>query len=345
MGNSDLLTTEYMRDKEHSADLLNYMLYSGNQIIKPDDLQELNPNIVYDCISYNNSDTIYNRIKDVMMKCTIMHDRTANYIIFSIENQTDINLTMPIRNMFSDSLQYMNQLEEFKKIHKGKHDLKKNEFVSGISENDKFLPVITVTVYWGADKWTAPKRLYEMLATSDKNVLKYVNNYDINLIEPASIDDFSKFSTELGAVFDFINKSTDKKLLMSIVKQSSDRFSDMSIKSVRLINQITGTKISLTKNQTPEGGIDVCEALQEIIEDEKKVIREKYEKEISERDNALAEKDNTIAEKDNALAEKDNTIAEKDNALAERDNTIAEKDNTIAEKDAEIAMLKKKLAR
>ena len=180
-----------------------------------------------------------------------------------------------------------------------------------MSQNDRLIPVITLTVYWGSDKWNAAKNLHEMLDLDDEDILKYINNYDINLIEPASIDDFNKFSTELGSVLEFISISKDKKALRSIVNQNDDRFTNLSIESISLINATTGSHIEPEKHTTPEGGVNMCQALQEIIEDE--------------------------------IRERDIIIAEKDNALAEKDNALAEKDNTIAKQNAEIASLKKEL--
>ena len=73
------------------------------------------------------------------------------------------------------------------------------EFLSGFYKTDKILPVVTLTLYFGADEWTAPRDLHSMLSTDGK-ILQYVDNYHLHLIAPLEIadDDFSKFHTELS---------------------------------------------------------------------------------------------------------------------------------------------------
>ena len=50
-----------------------------------------------------------------------------------------------------------------------------------------------------------------MFGEIDPHIRKYVNNYEINLITPEEIKDFSKFSSELGIAMEFIQRSSDKE--------------------------------------------------------------------------------------------------------------------------------------
>ena len=307
MSNIDIITKIYMQDESHFADLLNFKFYKGRPVITPESLQPIDSNLIYKHIRKEDfSDSTIERIKDVIKKCTIMRDDKSYYVIVGIENQTNIDYTMPVRNYLTDAIQYNIQIDELKKKHKQNKDLKSDEYLSGISKNDKLIPVITLTIYWGADKWKAAKDLREMLAIDDENILEYINNYNINLVEPASIYDFNKFSTELGPVLEYISISKNKAALKKMIDEADNRFTNLSIESIELVNATTGSHITPEKYTTSEGGVNMCQALQEIIEDE-----------IREREIALAEKDNALAEKDNALAEKDNALAEKDAEIAD----------------------------
>ena len=78
-------------------------------------------------------------------------------------------------------------------------DLRDAEFLSGFSKEDKIIPVITLTVYFGSDKWDGPRGLKDMFPEDiDEEVLNKVDDYHLHLIIPAEIKDFSKFKTELG---------------------------------------------------------------------------------------------------------------------------------------------------
>ncbi len=122
------------------------------------------------------------------------------YAIIGVENQTDIHYAMPVRCMIYDALNYGKQVREAAKKHKKKKDLiYSEEFLSGFTKEDKLTPVITMTLYWGAEKWKAPRSIYEMFPEIGQDILKYVSDYKLNLIIPEEITDFDKFKTSLGA--------------------------------------------------------------------------------------------------------------------------------------------------
>ena len=70
---TDKLTKEYMKDKAHFADLLNYKLYKGKEVIKPEDLEETDTELLYNHISKRGfPDISIQRTKDVIMKSVII---------------------------------------------------------------------------------------------------------------------------------------------------------------------------------------------------------------------------------------------------------------------------------
>ena len=72
------------------------------------------------------------------------------------------------------------------------------------------------------------------------------------------------FASELGLVFEFIQKSDDKERLRDII-QSQEKYHHLDVTTVDLINTYTATNIS---TKTVEGGkVDMCKAIQEMIED------------------------------------------------------------------------------
>ena len=49
-------------------------------------------------------------------------------------------------------------------------------------DTDKFLPVITLVLYYGEKDWDGPKSLYDMLVIPDR-IKHFVGNYPINIIQ------------------------------------------------------------------------------------------------------------------------------------------------------------------
>lgn len=90
---------------------------------------------------------------------------------------------MPIRVMGYDHYSYNKQYNDRKNYYK-KNDikLKDDEFLSGIRKTDKFLPVITLVLYYGEKDWDGPRSLYDMLVIPDR-IKHFVGNYPINIIQ------------------------------------------------------------------------------------------------------------------------------------------------------------------
>lgn len=128
--------------------------------------------------------------RDVLKLLTAKADDNAAYCILGIENQTDVHYAMPVRNGLYDMIQYSNQVEEARKSHKqaknyGTHE----EFLSGFHKDDYLLPVITLVIYFGADKWDAPRSIHKMMLVRDERILQYAPDYKINLIAPEELSD------------------------------------------------------------------------------------------------------------------------------------------------------------
>lgn len=143
--------------------------------------------------------------------------------------------------------------------------LNSEEFLSGLKKEDKLMPVITLVVYFGDRDWDGAKSIHEMLSVDNVELLSYVPDYKINLIEPAKISDenFDKFKTDLGAVMQFIKHQSDKD--GSWIKGNS-RFNHVEKEAVELINIITGAKFA---GDDKEEVVDMCRAWENSMKDAK----------------------------------------------------------------------------
>ena len=172
---------------------------------------------------------------------------------------------MPVRNMLYDSLNYSGQVNRIEKDHKKKKDkLNSVEYLSGITKSDKITPVITLVLYWGNEAWDGPKSLYEMFKETGLDILRYVNDYHINLIEPKDIKDFSKFRTELGKVLEFINASDSLEKMKEILANNHEYYLYMDIESARMIETFGKTKIDMDMYEKEEE-INMCKAIDDMI--------------------------------------------------------------------------------
>ena len=196
-----------------------------------------------------------------------MTDDKAAYVVFGAELQSQIHDAMPVRNMLYDAIQYSDQVHEICKAHKKNNDKSdtSGEFLSQFHKGDKLIPVITLVIYLGPDEWDAPMSVHEMLEVKDQRILKYVQDYRLNVIAPASIpdEDFEKFHTELKQALKYVKYSSNKELLKKMV-ENDESFKHLSWETANMINQVTGSKMKLRRSK---GEVNVCKAIEDIKAD------------------------------------------------------------------------------
>ena len=170
----------YWRQNETFADLFNAYLYNGEQVIKSEELEELDTD-ASDVVEIGEVKESIRGARDVIKIAKKYNG--VEYVLLAIENQEGIHYAMPIRVMGYDHYSYNKQYNDRKNYYK-KNDikLKDDEFLSGIRKTDKFLPVITLVLYYGEKDWDGPRSLYDMLVIPDR-IKHFVGNYPINIIQ------------------------------------------------------------------------------------------------------------------------------------------------------------------
>ncbi len=269
MGKKDTITKRYLSQNTIFADAFNYYLFDGEKVIKEDDLKEQDSTELA-VIKRVDRVLTNQKIRDVLKLCTIRHSKFATLVLLGIEGQANIHYAMPVRDYLYDALNYAAQVEDIKKKHEEDGDLKGDERLSGFSKDDHILPVITLCICFDKEKWDAPRSLFDMFGEVDPRITEYIDDYRLNLITPDEIEDFTKFSSELGTVMEFIQASDDKNKLRDIIKTRENEMIRMD--TVDMINTYIGTNIPI---QRVKGGqMKVCQAWQELLEDERTEGRE-----------------------------------------------------------------------
>ena len=108
MALQDTVTKQYMSKGEIFADAFNYLIYSGRQVIRPDQLSEMDTTqiaIPFAPQEQGKPETTQ-KYRDVLKTLSVKKDKTCTYLVLGIENQSRVHYAMPIRNMLYDVLQY-----------------------------------------------------------------------------------------------------------------------------------------------------------------------------------------------------------------------------------------------
>lgn len=275
MGRIDAITHEYLSDNRRFADIVNYYVYDGEQIINPDKLHEMDSaetTLLFNSNGFRSSDYIQ-KYRDLLKAACIMSDEKATYLIIGLENQAEVQYTMPVKDMLYDAEQYAKQISVISKKHRGSRRNEKKvssgEFLSGFYKEDKLLPVITIVIFWSSDEWDGPKSLHDMISTTDARLLRLIPDYKINLLFPFGIDDndFVKFHTSLAEALKYIKYSKDEEALQNIL-DSDNVYKQLDRETAELINDVTGSGLEF---EAGEELVNVCVATENM---KKRAVRE-----------------------------------------------------------------------
>ena len=341
MGNIDKLTTKFMNHNDVFADAFNFFIYNGEKIIDASTLKPMDSHILLDIFDWDKPKQSYKTVqkyRDVFKQAVIKYDDEAAYVLLGVENQTDIHYAMPVRNMIYDALSYAEQVSARGYYNKKNKTTKDGvEFLSGFLKTDKLIPVITLVVYFGVEKWDGPISLHEMLDTNNDVVLKYIQDYRINLIEPSGIkeEELELFTSDLKEVLTFIKFSKNSE---KIKEHYMDRGKVMiDNDAIRVIETVTNIKVPKKKGRKKT---DMCEAINKLIEEEvsaiKKIAQERTAEEVNKIKEEAAKEKKKIEEE--AAKEKrkveEEAVKVKEQATKEIEK-ILEESNKIREENAQ----------
>ncbi len=282
---ADTLTKDYLSDTSIFADVFNYYIYGGKQVISPETLTERDSKEL--ALPYGADGTVVpiQRFRDVQKLCTAMTDGKTKYVLYGVENQTDIHYAMAVKNHLYDALEYAGQVEEAARSHRNarKKRLREGnpaeaseskkpnsgEFLGGFWKEDKLIPSVTVTLYFGSEEWDGPLNLLDMMEEADSRVLSCLDNYHVKLIAPAQMSDeeIMRFKTSLREVLLFIKYSKDKEKLQEILISNEARFREVERRAVDVIAAITNSGLKYSEKEVK---VDMCQAIREMREESKK---------------------------------------------------------------------------
>ncbi len=262
MGKPNVVTKKYMQDNVRFANVCNFYLFDGKQVIKPEDLKERDITELALPKDLGGKKAV-EKFRDVLRGCCIKTAGGVTYLVIGIENQADIHYAMIVRNMLYDALNYSSQVELRAKEHRRKKEVSDAEFLSGFSKEDTLHPVITLTIYWNYGTWDGARSLHEMFDVADKNILNYVSDYKLNLIVPEEIEDFEKFQTELGTLLEFIKCASTGDRLEKALEGKKERWTVLGNEEIDLINVCLKAKLEITEDIEEGEDNKVCRGIEE----------------------------------------------------------------------------------
>ncbi|MBS6724006.1 MAG: hypothetical protein KH268_13635 [Clostridiales bacterium] len=203
----DAVLKEFWRSNERFADLFNTVLFGGEEIICPCDLQEMDTD-VSGVIEMKDYREVLHRTRDVIKKMAY----GIEFVVMGIELQNHIHYAMPLRHMIYDGMSYLKEYKEIvQQNKKEKRQASGDEFLSGIRKEDRLHPVISLTIYYGENPWDGPLSLKDMLQNVPLEVMGAVSDYKMNLLEIRGSGQYHFNNPDVQAVFEILRAAYEDR--------------------------------------------------------------------------------------------------------------------------------------
>lgn len=259
MSRKDIEEKDYFNDVLHFADTCNGILFQGEGNIMPEDLEESDTELIY---------TDKKLAKVVRIDgMRYWKKQGVNIALLAMEYQSLTDYHMVFRNMMAESMAYYKQWKTNKRKYSGEYmkwfgrlfKLRNSkEFLSGMTKEDKFIPVILIVVNLSMEKWDGATTLHEMLKLPD-SLKQYVNNYKLNIFDYYEHDDFSVFKTEVRVIFEALKASKEE----SGMKKIFSVYEKVELATARLLEtllNITFDRKYIVKDENGRECMEMCKA-------------------------------------------------------------------------------------
>ena len=260
----DIILKNYWSDKEQFADLFNAVLFQGKQLIKAEELEDIDTeeSTVLEHKQYAESIKASRDVIKIQKKSSVFG---VQFVLLGLENQEHIHYAMPMRIMGYDYAAYKKQYDSNAKKYKTADGLEEDEFLSRMKKTDKFVPVITIVVYYGEKRWDGAKSLHEMLNIPEE-LLQYVNDYKMILVE-ANKNDLLLHNINNRDLFHLLGIVLDKSLPRNKAKEEAIAYSRQNQTDKSVVMTVAGaTNMKLDYNAL-EGEDAMCTLFNEIAKE------------------------------------------------------------------------------
>ena len=267
MGKEDIGLKSYLEDAGRYADLWNGGVFEGKEIVKAEQLQEINP-----LLHKADDEGILERNRDLVMK---QSSDGKCFAIFAVENQKTVDYGMPVRIMLQEALEYSHQIQAImKKNENADKELRQDgskkdnsfpvysdvgERLYRIRKDDRLYPVMTLVVYWGEKEWEGPRSLHDMIdftaesRSMEEEFRKLVPEYPIHFLDLSAFEHFEFFKTELRPLLELFKRRDSKEKFVKYIEENESDWK-MNDESWFMLSQLTHSKTlkSLIKEKSQE---------------------------------------------------------------------------------------------
>ena len=285
MGKYDVAMKNYFAGNDRVASICNFCV--GSAMFLPENIAEKQG--FYSVRTQKGKLSYVQR--DILRKVKVRNQE----MLIGLENQQNINLIFPVRQLEMDCLEYKKNVEEIQNKNIRERDTGEKAFSDGddylyaYRKDDRILPVVTLVLYWGEEEWEMPQKLSDIQATDDlpPELYAFMNDYRMNIISMRNIPDetLEKMDSDLKYVVGLLKRSKDKEQYCVYIRKHADYFRRIPRSAIDVIDVCSGVgalkellkyvkpephmenEKAGSKTQSKEEVANMCQALEDLIYD------------------------------------------------------------------------------
>lgn len=220
MGQKDLAAKDLESRPEVFADIINALIYEGEQVVSPEQLQPAPTETLYESVAGEpNGESgekayrqLHNQYNDVS-KYEIEKQRIK--IQYVLENESGENYRLILRKAGYEGA-----------VYRGEYD------------GNQIYPVVILVLYWGGKNWKPPHGLHELFRDrlTDVAVRKYVDNIRLHVFPMAHLPEGirRRFRSDMRIIVDYLAEGVSYEPTEQVIKYIGP--------TMRLLYAITGEK-------------------------------------------------------------------------------------------------------
>ena len=255
----DVIFKNFWRENDRFASLFNTVVFGGQEIVKPEELSELDTDVsnVVELGEYKETLT---RARDIVKRAAYGVD----FVIMGIESQTRVHYGMPLRVMIYDSLGYLKECRKITRQHKKAGDkATPEEFLSGLHRDDRLHPIISIVIYYNEKPWDGPKSLKDLMVEMPPEISSVFSDYRMNLLEVGKSERYWFNNRDVQDIFE-----AARHIYKGEFAQVKEMFGERNISSDvgAMIGVMTDSNQIIEQAYKSEGGMNMCTALEKLKE-------------------------------------------------------------------------------
>lgn len=204
----DEILKQFWDNDRNFADLFNTCVFDGKEVVKAEQLENMNAELSVVYKDQNDAISPVKRTRDLVKRDNF----GTSYVILGIENQSQVDYSMPLRVWEYDVYTYRKELNQMLQQSDSRH----------IQKGQKLNMVVTVVLYYGQQPWDGPRSMRDMLnipegleAFAPSGSMKFVDvSRDKNLFKEKNVRELFELVQKI-----FSNKKEEVKNYPPVSKE------------------------------------------------------------------------------------------------------------------------------